>query len=133
MTLNLMFKSPDIYGTGVSVAPVPDMRCYDTIYQERYMGLPAENEQGYRQGSPIWFASSLKDSQNLLIIHGTGDDNCHYGTTEKLINELIKFNKSFQMLAYPNRSHSISEGENTSRHLFEQITRFLFSNGILSS
>ena len=131
MTLNLMFKSPDIYCTGVSVAPVPDMRCYDTIYQERYMGLPSENVDGYKNGSPIWFAKNLKDAQNLLLIHGTGDDNCHYGTTERLINEMVRLNKQFQMLAYPNRSHSISEGKNTSRHLFETITRFLTTNGIV--
>jgi dipeptidyl-peptidase-4 len=95
------------------------------------MGLPSDNAEGYRLGSPITFAHQMQDSQSLLLIHGTGDDNCHYQGTELLINELIRFNKSFQMLAYPNRSHSISEGANTTRHLFEQITRFLQANRII--
>jgi dipeptidyl-peptidase-4 len=120
MTLNALFRYPDVYSTGVSVAPVPNQLYYDTIYQERYMGLPTENEEGYRLGSPITFADQLKG--HLLLIHGTGDDNCHYQTTELLINELIKHNKLFSMFAYPNRSHAIREGENTTRHLFQLIT-----------
>jgi dipeptidyl-peptidase 4 len=120
MTLNALFRYPEIYATGVSIAPVPNQLYYDTIYQERYMGLPSENEEGYRLGSPITFADQLKGE--LLLIHGTGDDNCHYQTTELLINELIKHNKPFAMFAYPNRSHAIREGDNTTRHLFQLIT-----------
>ena len=92
MTLNALFRYPDIYAAGVSVAPVPNQLYYDTIYQERYMGLPSDNEEGYRLGSPITFADKLQGE--LLLIHGTGDDNCHYQTTELLINELVKHNKS---------------------------------------
>jgi dipeptidyl-peptidase-4 len=95
------------------------------------MGLPSDNPDGYKLGSPISFASQMKSTQQLLLIHGTGDDNCHYQGTELLINELIKFNKPFQMLAYPNRSHSISEGANTTIHLFEQITRFFKVNNFI--
>ena len=84
------------------------------------MGLPTENEEGYRLGSPIAFAHQLKG--DLLLIHGTGDDNCHYQTSELLINELIKHNKPFSMFAYPNRTHAIREGENTTRHLYQMIT-----------
>lgn len=120
MTLNALFRYPDIYASGVSLAPVPNQLYYDTIYQERYMGLPSENEEGYRLGSPITYADQLKGE--LLLIHGTGDDNCHYQTSELLINELIKHNKPFAMFAYPNRSHAIREGENTTRHLFQLIT-----------
>ncbi len=120
MTLNALFRYPDVYSTGVSIAPVPNQLYYDTIYQERYMGLPTENGEGYRLGSPITFADQLKG--DLLLVHGTGDDNCHYQTTELLINELIKHNKPFSMFAYPNRSHAIREGENTTRHLFHLIT-----------
>jgi dipeptidyl-peptidase-4 len=120
MTLNALFRYPDIYKTGVSIAPVPNQLYYDTIYQERYMGLPIDNEEGYRLGSPITFADKLQGE--LLLIHGTGDDNCHYQTTELLINELIKHNKHFSMFAYPNRTHAIREGENTTRHLFQMIT-----------
>jgi dipeptidyl-peptidase-4 len=124
MSLNCLFRYPEIYKNAVVVAPVPDMQLYDTIYQERYMGLPADNADGYKNGSPITFANQMSDSANVLLIHGTGDDNCHYQGMERLINELIRNNKQFQMLAYPNRSHSISEGANTTRHLFESITRF---------
>ncbi len=121
MTLNAMFRYPETYASGVSVAPVPNQLYYDTIYQERYMGLPSENSEGYRLGSPLTFAHQLQGE--LLLIHGTGDDNCHYQTSELLINELIKHNKPFSMFAYPNRTHAIREGENTTRHLFEMITR----------
>lgn len=120
MTLNALFRYPEIYASGVSVAPVPNQLYYDTIYQERYMGLPSDNSQGYRLGSPITFADKL--AGELLLIHGTGDDNCHYQTTELLINELIKHNKPFSMFAYPNRTHAIREGENTTRHLYQMIT-----------
>lgn len=123
MALNALFRYPDIYASGVSLAPVPNQLYYDTIYQERYMGLPSENAEGYRLGSPITFAEQLKGE--LLLIHGTGDDNCHYQTSELLINELIKHNKPFAMFAYPNRSHAIREGANTTRHLFQLITNHL--------
>lgn len=123
MSLNAIFRYPDLYQTAMAIAPVPNQRHYDTIYQERYMGLPADNVEGYRKGSPIHFANQLKG--NLLIVHGTGDDNCHYHGVENLIDELITHNKHFTMLAYPNRSHAINEGRNTTRHLFEALTRYL--------
>ncbi|MFO0802024.1 MAG: S9 family peptidase [Gemmataceae bacterium] len=123
MTLNLLFRHPDLYRTGMSVAAVPDMRLYDTIYQERYMGLPQENAEDYKQGSPITHAAGLKG--NLLLVHGTGDDNVHYQGVEKLMNRLIELNKPFTAMAYPNRSHSIDEGPNTSRHLYSLLTRYL--------
>jgi dipeptidyl-peptidase-4 len=126
MSLNAIFRYPELYQTAVAVAFISDQKLYDTIYQERYMGLPDGNAEGYRDGSPITFAGGLKG--NLLIIHGTGDDNCHYQSCERLINRLVALNKPFSMLAYPNRTHSISEGENTSRHLYESMTRFLEQN-----
>jgi dipeptidyl-peptidase-4 len=123
MSLNAIFRYPDLYQTAISIAPVPNQRHYDTIYQERYMGLPSDNVEGYRNGSPVNFAKQLKG--NLLIVHGTGDDNCHYLGVETLIDELIVHNKHFTMLAYPNRSHGIYEGRNTTRHLYESLTRYL--------
>ncbi|HIF30491.1 MAG TPA: S9 family peptidase [Planctomycetaceae bacterium] len=126
MSLNAIFKYPDLYRTAVAIAPVPNQRFYDTIYQERYMGLPNDNPSGYRQGSPIHFAKALKG--NLLLVHGTGDDNCHYQTTELLINELVKHNKKFSMMAYPNRTHSIREGSNTTLHLRTLMTDYLFEH-----
>jgi dipeptidyl-peptidase-4 len=126
MTLNAILQYPDLYQTGMAVAAVPNQRYYDTIYQERYMGLPEDNPEGYRRGSPITYARQLKG--NLLIVHGTGDDNVHYQGAEAMINELIAYNKPFSMMAYPNRTHSIAEGYNTRRHLFSLLTRFLEQN-----
>ena len=123
MTLNAMFKFPDLYHTGISIAPVPNQRLYDTIYQERYMGLPKDNTEGYKNGSPITYAKQLKG--NLLLIHGTVDDNVHYQGMAKLIHELVAHNKKFEMLAYPNRTHSIREGKGTTLHLRAAITEFL--------
>lgn len=122
-TLNLMFRSPDVYRVGVSVAPVPDQALYDSLYQERYMRTPLENAEGYSAASAIHFAEGLRG--NLLIIHGSGDDNVHYQGTEKLINRLVELGKPFDFMEYPNRSHSISEGTGTSLHLFNLIARYL--------
>ncbi len=123
MSLNAIFKYPDLYATAIAIAPVANQRYYDTIYQERYMGLPGDNVEGFTQGSAINFAHQLKG--NLLLIHGTGDDNCHYQGTEALINELIRHDKPFSMMAYPNRSHAINEGHNTTLHLRQLMTRYL--------
>lgn len=123
MTLNMLFRAPELYHTGMSVAPVADQRYYDTIYQERYMGLPSTNPEGFKNGSPITFAHQLRG--NLLLIHGTGDDNVHFQNSEALINALVKANKPFTMMAYPNRSHGIYEGAGTTRHLYELLTRYL--------
>ena len=126
MTLNMMFRYPDLYKAGIAVASVPDQRLYDTIYEERYMGLPAGNPDGYKNGSPITFAKDLKGK--LLVVHGTGDDNVHYQGFEMLINELVANNKAFTMMAYPNRTHGISEGTGTKLQLFTMFTRFLGEN-----
>lgn len=123
MSLNAIFRYPDLYRTAISIAPVCNQRFYDTIYQERYMGLPEDNVDGFIQGSPITHAHQLKG--NLLLIHGTGDDNCHYQGTEALINELIRLNKQFRMFAYPNRTHAIREGANTTLHLRTLMTEYL--------
>jgi putative heme-binding domain-containing protein len=123
MSLNAIFRYPDLYRTAIAIAPVADQRLYDTIYQERYMGLPTDNAKGYRDGSPLTHARKLRG--NLLLIHGTGDDNCHYQATERLIDELIAKGKHFTVLPYPNRSHAVREGPNTERHLWETMTRYL--------
>ncbi|WP_421829921.1 DPP IV N-terminal domain-containing protein [Larkinella sp.] len=125
-TLHLLFQYPEIYKTGISVAAVGNQLFYDNIYQERYMGLPQENREDFVAGSPITYAKNLRG--NLLYIHGTGDDNVHYSNAEVLINELIKHNKYFQVMPYPNRTHSISEGEGTSRHLRSLYTRYLLEH-----
>ena len=126
MTLNCMFRFPDIYKTGIAVAFVADQKNYDSIYQERYMDTPQNNPEGYSDGSPITHASNLQG--NLLIMHGTGDDNVHYQSFEMLTNELIKHNKLFSQMSYPMRSHGISERENTSYHVRETMEKFWFEN-----
>lgn len=125
-TQNLMFRYPDVFQTGIAVAGVANQLTYDNIYQERYMGLPQENPDDFKEGSPISHVSGLEG--NLLLIHGTGDDNVHYQNTEMLINELIRQNKQFDLMVYPNRSHGIYEGQNTARHLYTLITNYLLEH-----
>jgi dipeptidyl-peptidase-4 len=126
MSLNAILRYPEIYTTAIAVASVPDQRFYDSIYQERYMGLPAENPEGYKNGSPITFADRLRGK--LLLIHGTGDDNVHYKGAEALVNAFVAANRQFTFMAYPNRSHGISEGAGTTRHLYELMTGFVLQN-----
>lgn len=121
-TLNCMFRYPDVFSTGIAIAFVADQRLYDTIYQERYMNTPQNNPEGYRKGSPISYVEGLKG--NLLLIHGTGDDNVHYQSCEMLVNELVKHGKVFYQLSYPMRSHSISEREGTTYHLRKSMTDY---------
>jgi dipeptidyl-peptidase 4 len=125
-TLNCMFRFPDVFKVGVSVAPVPDQTLYDTIYQERYMGLPQQNAAGYHTGSPINFAGGLKG--RLLVVHGSGDDNVHFQGTERLINTLVSLGKPFDMMEYPNRTHAISEGSGTSGHIHRLIARYFLEH-----
>lgn len=122
-TLNMMFRYPGVYSTGIAVAPVADQSHYDSIYQERYMGLPDDNKQGYHDGSPINFAEGL--AGNLLVVHGSGDDNVHFQGTELLVNKLIELGKPFTFMDYPNRTHGIYEGKGTSFHVFSLIARYL--------
>jgi dipeptidyl-peptidase-4 len=122
MTLNALFRYPDLYKTGIAVAFVSDQRLYDAVYQERYMGLPSGNPDGYRDGSPINYAKNLKG--NLLLIHGTGDDNVHYQNCDWLIDELVKQGKMFDMLAYPMRTHNINEREGTTLHMRKTMDKY---------
>ncbi|MEO0017983.1 MAG: hypothetical protein RLZZ522_1266, partial [Verrucomicrobiota bacterium] len=126
MSLHAIFRNPNLYCTAMAIAFVANQRFYDTIYQERYMGLPADNEEGFTNGSPITFAHQLEG--NLLLVYGTGDDNCHYQNFEVMTNELIKQNKQFSQMSYPNRSHAIKEGDNTLCHLYGTLTRYLAEN-----
>ena len=131
MTLNMLFRYPEKYHAGIAAAPVPDIRLYDTIYQERYMGLPDtyKMETGldaYDQASPISFAENLQGK--LLLIHGTGDDNVHYQGSERLINKLVEHNKQFEFMSYPNRSHSLREGKGTQLHQMTMMAEFFKKN-----
>jgi dipeptidyl-peptidase-4 len=122
MSLNTLFQAPSVYRTAISVAPVTHWKFYDNIYTERYNGLPQENREGYDRGSPLSYVDGLKGE--LLLVHGSGDDNVHYQNSESLINALVAANKQFAMMEYPDRNHSISGG-NTTVHLRELLTRFL--------
>jgi len=125
-TLNLMFQFPDIYKTGISIAAVDNLLFYDNVYEERYMGLPQENMDAYVKGSPIYYAKNLKG--NLLFIHGTGDDNVQYDNAEAMLNELIKYNKKFEFMPFPNRTHNLSEGEGTRKFLSTLYSDYLRKN-----
>lgn len=125
-TLNSMFRYPDVFSTGIAIAFVADQRTYDTIYQERYMNTPQNNPQGYKKGSPITYVEGLKG--NLLLIHGTGDDNVHYQNCEMLINELVKYGKLFSLMSYPMRTHGISERQGTTLHLRKTMAKYWLDN-----
>jgi len=87
------------------------------------MGLPDENAEGYEQSAALTFADQLEG--DLLVVHGSGDDNVHYQNTEALVNELVKYNKQFRLMVYPNRSHGIFEGAGTRLHLYTLLTSYL--------
>ncbi len=123
MTLNTLFQYPGLFRTGVAVSPVTHWSLYDNVYTERFNGLPAENKAGYDRGSPLTYVNGLKG--NLLLVHGSGDDNVHFQNSEVLINALVAANKPFTMMEYPNRTHCVCQGKNTQLHLFELITRYL--------
>jgi dipeptidyl-peptidase-4 len=126
MTLHCMFRYPMIYKTGIAIAFISHQKLYDTAYQERYMGLPGGNREGYRLGSPITYASGLEGK--LLLIHGTADDNVHYQSFEMLVDELVKQDKLFDMMSYPMRTHAIRERENTSLHLRRTMAKYWKEN-----
>jgi dipeptidyl-peptidase 4 len=122
-TLHLLGQYPDLFKAGIAVASVANQLTYDNIYTERYMGLPQENKEAYIKGSPITYVKNIK--AHLLYAHGTGDDNVHYQNAELLLNQFIKYNKQVRFMAYPNRTHSVSEGEGTQLHLSTMYTNFL--------
>jgi dipeptidyl-peptidase-4 len=116
-TLYAMEKT-DAFKAGVSVAPVTDWRNYDSIYTERYMGLPLDNEDGYHKSSPVNFAGDLHGS--LLEVHGTSDDNVHMQNTIQMANAFINSGKQFQLMLYPRKTHGIA-GKASRSHLFHMI------------
>jgi len=126
MSLHSIFRHGDVFKTAIAVSFVSQQTLYDNIYQERYMGLPTDNVEGYREGSPVTHAKKLQG--NLLIIHGTADDNVHYQNFELLVNELVKNNKLFSMMSYPMRDHSISQRENTTLHMRRTMEQFWKKN-----
>jgi dipeptidyl-peptidase 4 len=126
MSLHCIFRHAKVYKAAIAIAFVSQQTLYDNIYQERYMGLPDDNKAGYLEGSPLTHAKKLEGK--LLIMHGTADDNVHYQNFEMLVNELIKHNKLFSMMAYPMRDHGISQRENTTLHLRRTMEQYWKKN-----
>ncbi|NNK88047.1 MAG: S9 family peptidase [Flavobacteriaceae bacterium] len=122
MSSNCLFKGNDVFKMAIAVAPVTSWRFYDTIYTERYMTTPQENPGGYDDNSPINHVDKLKG--DLLLIHGSGDDNVHVQNTMRMIEALIQADKQFEWMIYPDRNHGIYGG-NTRLHLYKKMTDFI--------
>jgi dipeptidyl-peptidase-4 len=120
-----LFKAPEVFSMAISVAPVTNWRYYDSVYTERYMGLPQDNPSGYDDNSPINHVDGLEGK--LLLVHGTGDDNVHLQNTIEMAEKLIQANKHFDMMLYPDKNHGIYGG-NTSFHLYTLMSRYLKEN-----
>ena len=121
-SLLAILKGNDVFKAAIAVAPVTNWKWYDTVYTERFLTTPKENEQGYEANSPINFAGRLKG--NLLLIHGDADDNVHYQNSAEMAAALINANKQFDTYIYPNKNHGIYGG-NTRLHLYTKMTNFL--------
>ena len=111
-----------VFRAGVAVAPVTDWRFYDTIYTERFMATPQVNNKGYEASSVLSIAHNLHG--DLLVIHGTADDNVHLQNTMRLATELVKADIPFEMATYTDKDHSIYGGNNR-QHLYSRIIEFL--------
>jgi dipeptidyl-peptidase 4 len=125
MTLHAMFEAGDDFKVGFAGGPVTDWRYYDSIYTERYLGLPQKNEKGYQDSSPVKYASQLKGK--LMIAHGTGDDNVHFANTLSVVNDLIEAGKYVEVLAFPGRGHGVSDPP-ARRVLMQRVTQFFLDN-----
>ncbi|HEX8872511.1 MAG TPA: prolyl oligopeptidase family serine peptidase, partial [Candidatus Acidoferrum sp.] len=125
MTLHAMFETPEIFKAGFAGGPVTNWHFYDTIYTERYLGLPQQNEEGYEESSPIKNVAKLQG--RLLIAHGAGDDNVHYSNTLALVDELIKAGKYVEVIAAPGRGHGVSDPP-ARRVVFNRVTEFFLAN-----
>ena len=126
MTLDAMFNAADVFKTGIAVAPVSDWRLYDTIYTERYMGRPQDNPEGYKQASPGYDSAKLKGE--LMLAHGTGDDNVHFANTAEVLNQMIENGRyPAALMIFPGRGHPI--GDVPARiELFKRMTEFFMKN-----
>lgn len=123
MSTNSLLKGSDIFTTAIAVAPVTSWRFYDTIYTERFLRTPLENQGGYDDNSPVNYADKLKG--NYLLVHGTGDDNVHVQNSYRMINALIEADKQFDMHIVPDRAHAIRKGKNVRVNLFTKMTNFV--------
>ena len=118
-------KGADVFKMAIAVAPVTHWKFYDTIYTERFMRTPAENSEGYEEGSPINFVDQLEGK--FLIIHAMADDNVHFQNTVEMIGALIQANKQFDTAIYPNKNHGIN-GSTTRLQLYTKMTNYILEN-----
>ena len=125
MSSNALFQGADYFNTAIAVAPVTNWRYYDNIYTERFMRTPQENPDGYDNNSPINHVEKLKG--NYLLVHGDADDNVHPQNSMDLFSALVKADKQFDFMLYPNKNHGIYGG-NTRYHLFNKMTNFLYEH-----
>ncbi|MGA0246701.1 MAG: S9 family peptidase [Schleiferiaceae bacterium] len=125
MASNCLFQSPEVFKMAIAVAPVTNWRFYDNIYTERYMGLPADNGDGYDADSPLSHVDGLEGK--YLLIHGTGDDNVHVQNSMRMVEALVQADKDFEWFAYPDKNHGIFGG-NTRMHLYRMMTNFIQEN-----
>lgn len=125
MASNAITQGADYFSTAIAVAPVTNWRYYDNIYTERFMRTPQENPEGYDNNSPINHVDKLEG--NLLLVHGSTDDNVHYQNTMDMITALVAADKQFELYIYPNKNHGIYGG-NTRYHLYKKMTTFLYDN-----
>ena len=125
MASNCLFQSPEVFKMAIAVAPVTNWRFYDNIYTERYMGLPADNGDGYDADSPLSHVDGLEGK--YLLIHGTGDDNVHVQNSMRMVDALVQADKDFEWFAYPDKNHGIFGG-NTRMHLYRMMTNFIQEN-----
>ncbi|WP_027137200.1 S9 family peptidase [Gaetbulibacter saemankumensis] len=122
MSSNCLFKGNDIFKMAIAVAPVTSWRFYDSVYTERYMGVPQTNASGYDNNSPLNHVEKLKG--DFLLIHGSGDDNVHVQNTMRLVEALVQADKQFDWAIYPDKDHGIYGG-NTRLHLYKKMTNFI--------
>jgi len=124
-TLMAMSVGNGVFKAGIAVAPPTDWRYYDTVYTERFMRTPKENQKGYDDTSPIKLAKNLQG--RLLLVHGTADDNVHFKQSMDYAEALVQAGKQFEMQFYRDRDHGIYGG-NTRMHLYTRMSEFLFNN-----
>lgn len=125
MSSNCLFQGHEVFKAAIAVAPVTNWKFYDSIYTERYNGLPKDNDAGYEDNSPINHTDKLKG--NYLLVHGSADDNVHVQNTMRLVESLVQANKDFDLFIYPDKNHGIYGG-NTRLHLYNKMTKFILNN-----
>lgn len=125
MTLYALTKTPEVFKTGIAISPVTDWKYYDALYTERYLGLPVNSQNIYKESAPLNYVNQIK--ANFLLIHGTYDDNVHIQQSLEFMDELISNNISFELMLYPGRKHGITDREGQI-HMYETFLEFLQRN-----